>query len=65
MAANDTLQLSTHQQELSHAGNTIRWPSLAACVLGAMIVFGVGFASPEVIHGAAHDTRHSMNFACH
>jgi cobalt transporter subunit CbtB len=43
----------------------LRWPALAACVVGAMIVFVVGFAAPDLIHGAAHDTRHSINFPCH
>lgn len=43
----------------------LRWPALVACALGAMIVFVVGFATPELIHGAAHDTRHSINFPCH
>ncbi len=65
MAANDTLQLPAHSAGVTRAGSTIRWPALVACALGAVIVFGVGFASPDLIHGAAHDTRHSMNFACH
>jgi cobalt transporter subunit CbtB len=65
MAANDTLQHSTYQRELSRDSDTIRWPPLVACALGAVIVFGVGFAGPELIHNAAHDTRHSINFPCH
>ncbi len=36
-----------------------------AGLLGLFIVFAVGFASPEVIHNAAHDVRHGMNFMCH
>jgi cobalt transporter subunit CbtB len=43
----------------------LRWPALVASALGAAIVFAVGFASPELIHDAAHDTRHSINFPCH
>ena len=65
MAANDTLQHSPYERALSRVGDTIRWPALAACALGAVIVFGVGFAGPELIHNAAHDTRHSINFPCH
>jgi len=34
-------------------------------ILGLFIVLAVGFASPEVIHNAAHDVRHGMNFMCH
>lgn len=33
--------------------------------LGAALVFLTGFAQPELIHNAAHDWRHSMNFPCH
>lgn len=36
-----------------------------AATLGAFIVFGVGFAHPEAIHEAAHDSRHSFAFPCH
>ena len=37
----------------------------AAVLLGAFIVFAVGFAAPEIIHNAAHDVRHGMTFPCH
>jgi cobalt transporter subunit CbtB len=37
----------------------------AAALLGAFLVFGVGFAHPEAIHNAAHDSRHSFAFPCH
>jgi cobalt transporter subunit CbtB len=36
-----------------------------AFVVGVIILTLVGFASPEVIHNAAHDLRHSMVFPCH
>ena len=36
---------------------------LVAGLLGAFILFGVGFA--QVTHGAAHDSRHSVSFPCH
>jgi cobalt transporter subunit CbtB len=42
-----------------------RWlPALAAAMLGAVILAGVGFA-PGVAHDAAHDVRHTMTFPCH
>jgi cobalt transporter subunit CbtB len=36
-----------------------------ALFLGAFILFGVGFAQPEVLHNAAHDARHAFTFPCH
>jgi cobalt transporter subunit CbtB len=42
-----------------------KWPALFAVILGAVILFGVGFANISVAHNAAHDTRHAMVFPCH
>jgi cobalt transporter subunit CbtB len=36
-----------------------------AFLIGAGMVFMVGFAHSEVMHNAAHDTRHSLAFPCH
>jgi len=36
-----------------------------AAVLGIVVLYGVGFAGPDLIHNAAHDTRHSINTPCH
>lgn len=36
-----------------------------ALLLGLGLVFVAGFAWPEVIHNAAHDTRHGLSFPCH
>jgi cobalt transporter subunit CbtB len=36
-----------------------------AAVLGAFVIWGVGFAPIGALHNAAHDTRHSMAFPCH
>jgi cobalt transporter subunit CbtB len=33
--------------------------------LGLGLLTGVGFAGPDVIHNAAHDTRHAVGFPCH
>ena len=33
--------------------------------LGLFLLAGVGFAGPELIHNAAHDTRHAVGFPCH
>lgn len=37
----------------------------AAILLGAVLLYGVGFASADVAHNAAHDSRHSFAFPCH
>ena len=36
-----------------------------AALLGSFILIGVGFAHSDVIHNAAHDSRHSFAFPCH
>ena len=33
--------------------------------LGLFLLIGVGFASPDIMHNAAHDTRHAGTFPCH
>jgi cobalt transporter subunit CbtB len=40
-------------------------PAVAAVLLGVFILFGVAFAGPQVIHNAAHDSRHAFAFPCH
>ena len=34
-------------------------------LIGLFLIYGVGFANPESIHNAAHDTRHAASFPCH
>ena len=36
-----------------------------AALLGAFVIWGVGFSPIAALHSAAHDTRHSMAFPCH
>ncbi len=43
----------------------VRVSALFAALLGLVILYGVGFAGPAVIHNAAHDTRHAAAFPCH
>lgn len=33
--------------------------------LGLFMVAGAGFAGPQALHNAAHDTRHAVGFPCH
>ncbi|MDJ1158830.1 CbtB-domain containing protein [Chelatococcus sp. SYSU_G07232] len=39
--------------------------ALVAFFIGAALVFVSGFAHPEAIHNAAHDTRHALSYPCH
>ena len=34
-------------------------------LLGMFLLLGVGFSGPDIIHSAAHDTRHANTFPCH
>jgi cobalt transporter subunit CbtB len=38
---------------------------LLSAALGAVLLWGVGFAHANALHNAAHDTRHSNGFPCH
>ena len=40
-------------------------PAVAMILLGTFVLFGVALAGPEVLHNAAHDTRHAFAFPCH
>jgi cobalt transporter subunit CbtB len=58
----------TNDSSLSAAG--LRTPErvatgLVAALLGVFMLFGVGFAHSEVLHNAAHDTRHAITVPCH
>lgn len=33
--------------------------------LGVALVFVAGFAQPQALHNAAHDSRHTLSFPCH
>ena len=39
--------------------------ALMAILLGVFIIGIVGFSHIDVVHNAAHDTRHSNAFPCH
>jgi cobalt transporter subunit CbtB len=42
-----------------------RLVALLGALFGLFLIYGVGFAHPETIHNAAHDSRHSFAFPCH
>ncbi|WJW75709.1 CbtB domain-containing protein [Thiohalobacter sp. IOR34] len=39
--------------------------SLLAALLGLGLLYAAGFAEMDILHNAAHDTRHSAAFPCH
>jgi cobalt transporter subunit CbtB len=39
--------------------------AIFAALLGGFLIWGVGFSHIDVVHNAAHDTRHSSGFPCH
>ena len=39
--------------------------AVLAALLGSFLIWGVGFSHIDVLHNAAHDTRHSAGFPCH
>lgn len=56
-----TLQLSRTRSAIV----TFAMPLLTAMLLGAVIVYGVGFSPIAAAHNAAHDSRHANVFPCH
>ncbi|CAN7628557.1 CbtB-domain containing protein [Rhizobium sp. LjRoot30] len=43
---------------------TVVQSAMAIC-LGLFVVGFVGFSHVEIVHNAAHDTRHANAFPCH
>jgi cobalt transporter subunit CbtB len=57
--------LSTAVGAVSGQRAAVVLPALLAALLGAFLIFGVGFSHVSAFHNAAHDTRHSNAFPCH
>ena len=57
------------QNQIIQQVQAARSETMIAAVLGLLVatflILGVGFAHPEAIHNAAHDTRHTTAFPCH
>ena len=64
----NTAQAIKQTTTVTHA-KTISWKTVmaitAATLIGTLIIAGVGFAAPEIMHSAAHDLRHGLVFPCH
>ena len=58
--------IRTAESDQIAAGTQQRVAAAAAAILmGVFLVYGIGFASPDAIHNAAHDSRHAFAFPCH
>ena len=56
----------SHSQPI--AGATLSTRILAGCaavLMGFAVFFLTGFAAPDAIHNATHDTRHALGLPCH
>ena len=51
-----TLSLSVSQRMVT---------ALFAGLLGAFLLYGAAFANSDMLHNAAHDTRHAIVAPCH
>lgn len=58
-------QAALHIARPKSALMAIAMPVLTAALLGAVIVYGVGFSPIAAAHNAAHDARHVNVFPCH
>ncbi len=38
---------------------------VVAALLGMFMLYGVAFANSDILHNAAHDTRHAITVPCH
>ncbi len=58
-----------YRTSAAHMGETAKISRMlsagVAIALGMIVLFGTGFAGPEIVHNAAHDVRHGFAFPCH
>ena len=59
------LATNTNTQTLSLTASQRVTTALFAFALGSFLLYGVAFSQPEVLHNAAHDTRHAIVAPCH
>ncbi len=56
---------TSHAAPIAATGPRRIAPALFAMLLGTFFLFGAGIAQPDILHNAAHDSRHSFAFPCH
>jgi len=57
--------ITTKKSGISASISKEKLASISAILLGWAFIFLIGFSHIEVVHNAAHDTRHSSSFPCH
>lgn len=65
MSKTDALMHSTPALQQLLPRTAVLASAGVAALLGMIVLYGVGFAGPDLIHNAAHDTRHSISVPCH
>lgn len=58
-------QILSAGQPVALPAASVRALCAVAFLIGAGLVFMVGFSHLDAVHNAAHDTRHSLAFPCH
>jgi len=61
----EAVELPAQAVSTTAARSDVLIAAAMAALLGALVVWGVGFSPIAALHNAAHDTRHSMTFPCH
>ena len=61
----EAIAVEPHAGSRSAARSDALIAATMAALLGALVIWGVGFSPIAALHNAAHDTRHSMVFPCH
>ncbi|HET7882444.1 MAG TPA: CbtB-domain containing protein [Acetobacteraceae bacterium] len=64
MAATLPASATTQAGALSRQSSAVV-QAVAAMLLGALVIGVAGFSHLDVVHNAAHDTRHANGFPCH
>jgi cobalt transporter subunit CbtB len=63
--ARTVAKTATAPIEVVGSKTSVKLAAGGAALLGIALLWGVGFASPALLHNAAHDTRHTVAFPCH
>jgi cobalt transporter subunit CbtB len=64
MAATLPASAATRYEALGRRASAVV-QAVAAMLLGALVIGVAGFSHLDVMHNAAHDTRHANGFPCH
>ena len=63
--SNTSVSTSAADRTVAKPVTGVRAACAMAFMIGAGLVFMIGFANADVLHNAAHDSRHSLAFPCH